>query len=472
MQPSLLLGTGLAVVSAFAAETNQPATLYTKVKEGPFKIKVTLDGRFAARHATPVHLKPKEWADFTVKQVATHGQRVKAGDLLVAFDPEKFQRAVADKELDLRAAGLDLDLARETLRVARELMPLDLAALERAHAQAKEDFERFVKVDRPHTEKSNVRSIKSANNYLLYAEEELKQLRKMYEADDLTEETEEIILKRAADAVERAKNSVESARLRADRSTKVTLPRTDVTHKDTERRKALDLEKGRKALPAGLVKQEIAFNKQKLTHERAVQSLARLKEDAALMKLVAPRDGIVYFGEFQKGSWTGMKTLETKLRPGGKAMADTVLFTVVQPRPLVIHANVAEKDLRHVTHKTSGHAVATSRPGVRMPTAVEVVSAVPTEAGKFAARLKVTTPGDRPLLLPGMTCKVSLVIYDKPNALTIPTAALRGTGKDVHVLRRTSQAKHEKVAVKAGRSGGGRTEILSGLKPGDQLYLK
>ena len=160
---------------------------------------------------------------------------------------------MADKELDLRAVELDLGLARETLRVARELMPLDLAALERAHAQAKEDFERFVKVDRPHTEKSNVRSIKSANNYLLYAEEELKQLRKMYEADDLTEETEEIILKRAADAVERAKNSVESARLRADRSTKVTLPRTDVTHKDTERRKALDLEKGRKALPAGLV---------------------------------------------------------------------------------------------------------------------------------------------------------------------------------------------------------------------------
>ena len=51
MQPSLLLGAGLAVGSAFAAETNQPATLYTKVKEGPFKIKVTLDGRFAARHS-------------------------------------------------------------------------------------------------------------------------------------------------------------------------------------------------------------------------------------------------------------------------------------------------------------------------------------------------------------------------------------------------------------------------------------
>lgn len=472
MRNHLFLGACLVAASAFAAETNKPAPNHTKVKSGPFKIEVTLTGQFAARQATPIRLKPKEWTDFTVKKVAAHGQRVKAGDLLVAFDSEKYERAVANKGLDLRVSALDLDLARESLRLARELIPMDLAALELAHAQAKEDLERFLKIDRPYSEKSNARSIKSASNYLLYAEEELKQLRKMYEADDLTEETEEIILKRARDSVERAQNSVESARLRADRSQKVTLPRSDLTHKDTERRKALELAKGRKALPAGLEKQEIALNKQALTHQRAEKDLARLKEDAKLMRIVAPRAGIVYYGEFQKGKWLGMKSLEAKLKPDGKVLADTVLFTIVQPRPLVIHATVAEKDLRHMGPKTAGQAVPTSQPGLHLPATIEVVSPVPTEAGKFATRLKVTTPAGSPSLVPGMTCKVTLVTYEKPNALTIPATALKGTGKELHVFRRVGQGKREKVVVKVGHSAGGRTEILSGLKPDDEVYLK
>ena len=40
-------------------------------------------------------------------------------------------------------------------------------------------------------------SVKSADNMLAYEKEELRQLEKMYKADDLVEETEEIVLKRA-----------------------------------------------------------------------------------------------------------------------------------------------------------------------------------------------------------------------------------------------------------------------------------
>ena len=40
-------------------------------------------------------------------------------------------------------------------------------------------------------------NLKSSEQYLVCAAEELNQLKKMYEADDLTEETEEIILQRS-----------------------------------------------------------------------------------------------------------------------------------------------------------------------------------------------------------------------------------------------------------------------------------
>ena len=57
-------------------------------------------------------------------------------------------------------------------------------------------------------------NLKSSEQYLAYAAEELNQLKKMYEADDLTEETEEIILQRAQNQYDRAKFSLEAAKIR------------------------------------------------------------------------------------------------------------------------------------------------------------------------------------------------------------------------------------------------------------------
>ena len=54
-------------------------------------------------------------------------------------------------------------------------------------------------------------SLNRQEQYLSYSLEELNQLKKMYEADDLTEETEEIIIQRAQNDVDQAK-FVESAR--------------------------------------------------------------------------------------------------------------------------------------------------------------------------------------------------------------------------------------------------------------------
>ena len=60
-------------------------------------------------------------------------------------------------------------------------------------------------------------SLKSSEQYLAYAAEELNQLKKMYEADDLTEETEEIILQRAQYQYERAKFSMKQLKLETKR---------------------------------------------------------------------------------------------------------------------------------------------------------------------------------------------------------------------------------------------------------------
>ena len=85
--------------------------------------------------------------------------------------------------------------------------PLSLASRKRSKEQSEEDLAYFEKTDRTHREKAAKQNLKRSTDYLSYAKEELEQLQKMYAADDLTEETEEIILTRA-------KNSVASAQFR------------------------------------------------------------------------------------------------------------------------------------------------------------------------------------------------------------------------------------------------------------------
>ena len=64
------------------------------------------------------------------------------------------------------------------------------------------DLKRFLENDIDLTKRSAANSLKSSEQTLEYQLEELKQLEKMYKEDDLTEETEEIVLKRQRDAVE------------------------------------------------------------------------------------------------------------------------------------------------------------------------------------------------------------------------------------------------------------------------------
>ena len=111
------------------------------------------------------------------------------------------------------------------MQALEKITPLDLEASQRAARMAEEDRKYFFDVERPFALKAVDFSLKVAKETLEYEEEELRQLEKMYKADDITEETEQIVLKRARDTVERAKFMVEYAKLNHDHALKFAIPR-------------------------------------------------------------------------------------------------------------------------------------------------------------------------------------------------------------------------------------------------------
>ena len=188
-----------------------------KVEAKPLKVVVTLDGTFTAEKMTPVALRPDAWTQFEIVEIVKHGSEVHEGQTLVKFDTEKFDEEIAD--LELRSAPSASWPSAKPKRNCRgwkrrwRWPPTEPSGSTRMPTRTSTAI---YKIDRPMMLKSIEYSLKGAQFQLDYEQDELDQLEKMYEADDLTEDTEEIVLKRSRTEVDFAKFNLEQTKQYCD----------------------------------------------------------------------------------------------------------------------------------------------------------------------------------------------------------------------------------------------------------------
>jgi len=458
------------------AEKTPPAKPATHtVKRELFKVEVSLKGAFEAQSMTEIVVRPDQWKTLQVLKAVEHGRTVAKGDVLVQFDLEEIDRAIADQRTSQRLSELTLEQTEKSLRALEETTPLDLAATERSKQYANEDLERYFEVDLPMSKEYAEFMLKSAQQSLEYQQEELRQLEKMYKADDLTEETEEIILKRQRDAVERAEFYLEQAKLRHQETLEVQLPREEERIKRDTLRQNISSDKSLATLPLALSQQQLELDKLKVAHARGEEKLEKLLADRDAMTVRSPTDGVVYYGKYVRGTWSGATSAADNLRLGGKISPGDVFMTIVKPRPVRVRATVAEKDLHWMRPGLRGTVVPTGYPDLKLNCSVTKIATVPFTAGSFAAWLKVSLSRDADALMPGMACSVKLVPYLERHALTVPAKAVFTDELDerkqyVYLLTKAEKPRRQRVTV--GPKSGEKVQILDGLSEGDQILLE
>lgn len=441
-----------------------------KVARGEFELKVELDGILQSVQQTPLSIAPNAWNDFTVVEVAAHGTEVKKGDVVLRFDPVKLKEEIADLKKQAPLAELNLSLARQELEALEKTTPVALANARRGKIEAEQDLAYFEDVTRALRERDAKENVRRIEQNLSYSQEELNQLKKMYEADDLTEETEEIILKRAQNEVAYYEWLLEQTRERSARTLNTTIPR----ELDSQRRNAENLSlawrQAERGLPDALRKKRLEVESQERDARKAGERLADLENDLALLTVRAPHDGVVYYGANSRGKWITAATIDRKLVPGGKIAAHEVFLTVAKAAPLSIQVAVPEGKLRHLKPGLKGRACPAFDPEAEFETQLKSVSFVPyadhTHDAVFSVPGAAADP-EGPPLFPGMTAKVRLDLYQTDEALTAPKKAVRKDAKGHHVHLKDGSRRE----VKVGKSNDDTYEILSGLKEGDEIKL-
>ncbi len=461
--------THLAAQQPSKPEAKPPAPKTFKVAKELFQLDISLKGSLETSAMIEVLVRPDQWSSFQVLKALPHGSLVKKGDTLVTLDMEKIDDAIQDLENARIIGELALRLAEEDLRTFEQTMPMDLEQAEVSMRQSDEDKQMFLDFGKALALEQAEQNLKSSRHNLEYTMEELKQLEKMYRSKDLTEETEELILKRQRRAVESAQFWLKGSELRHQQTIKFDIPRQERSLLEGNKRQAIALHKAKTTLPMQLQQKRLEFERMKRERKKSDERLANLKKDRAMMAMAAPADGILYYGKFTRGQWSNAASIE-QIMANGSLPLNQVIMTIVQPKPLNIRATIEEKDRGRVKVGQKGKVTVTAFPNEKLAATMQKIDPVPSIGGGYEADLTFDEALTNNALMPTMSVSVKLNVYRKENALTLPSSAIFTEEDDedhAYVWFYQEGSKPTKRTVKVGDKSGNKTEILSGLSEGD-----
>jgi hypothetical protein len=439
------------------------------IEERPFTIEAAFNATVMPEgDVAPLRLAAKAWEDFRIVEIAVHGATVEKGGLLVAFDATGIDRAIEDSRQSVAANGLAVARMERELKTLEETSPHKLDALRRAAEIAREELTHFTKTRRKAAEEAAAQELERVKQMLEGQREELRQLEKMYQADDLTEETEEIILTRQKDEVAAAEFALRMETLDCRRKIDISLPREAATLADRERDASIALRDAAEETPRTIETRKLDLAALKAKLRRDKESLAELEQDRDLFELKAPAAGVFYHGPIENGRWSPGEVVKQLVR-GGRLAAHSpfAAFIPASGRPALV-AFADEATARSLQTGLAGTAILPGREDQEIPVKLVRIDTAPRPDGTWRADLSAAWPATFAPAT-GSTARIRMTTYEQAAAISIPTKALVHDSAGWAVEVKLTDGKTERRPVKRGRVSGDNTEILSGLEIGQVI---
>ncbi len=250
------------------------------------------------------------------------------------------------------------------------------------------------------------------------------------------------------------------------------MPKSDLEAAE-QRMKAAEV--ARKTLHAAVAvrEAEIEENERNLNKSRAdvtqAQALVeRAEENLKYASIRSPLDGIVLSRELEVGD-----AVSSILQLGSNA---TLIMTLGDIRELYVKGKVDETDIGVVRVGQPVRITVDAYKNRSFQGEVFRISPMGVEKDnvtRFEVRASITN--DLDLLKVNMSANAEIVLEEHPDVLLIPESSLIYNEKretSVEVPDLSTKTGRRQVAVKVGLSNGSRTEVLEGLKQGDQVILQ
>ena len=197
-------------------------------------------------------------------------------------------------------------------------------------------------------------------------------------------------------------------------------------------------------------------------------SLKQLEEQLSYTTIVAPMDGVILSRDVEIGD-----AVSSILVLGSTA---TLVMTEGDINQVYVQGKVDEADIAHVYMDQPARIKVESFRDRTFNGKVTKIAPLGVEKDNvttFEVRVSIDNPGGE--LKANMTANAEILLDEHKGVLTVPeNAVMYDNQKNASVQAPDSKQKDgwRKVAVKVGLSNGSVTEIVSGLKEGQQVILQ
>jgi multidrug resistance efflux pump len=349
-----------------------------------------------------------EWVE-----VMAHGSLAREGDVLARFDSKAVDDAVAAAERDLRSTEMRHQNARDQARLDDEAAAQRIEAASDAANDAQEALANYEKVDVVLKKRGDDLNESYGKDNIDDQKDELAQLEKMYKSEELTESTEEIVLRRSRRNLARTQISFDLQQARkkyeADYAERKQHEAKQKAARDAQRnldRTQRQVEMEKRARADGIARLEPEM-------KDAREKLEKLRRDRERFTLRAPASGLVLHGsgdDYRPGR------TPPRHEVGGNANAKAILFTIAQPGGLQVALDLPESQVATVTQGMAAKVVATSDASLEMVGRLRFdrfPSSRSAGAPENAYDATVELDSVAPTLFAGMRCKVLLEVGKK-----------------------------------------------------------
>jgi HlyD family secretion protein len=215
-----------------------------------------------------------------------------------------------------------------------------------------------------------------------------------------------------------------------------------------------------------VLKAKIAQSQGQLSQDRA--NLKQLEEQLSYTDIQSPIDGVVLSRNVEMGD-----AVSSILVLGSSA---TLVMTLGDISQVYVKGKVDESDIGRVYLGQPARIKVESFKDKTFNGVVTKISPMGVEKDNvttFEVRVSINNPGGE--LKAEMTANAEVILEEHKNVLQIPEGAIiYDKDKKASVEIPDSRAKEgkKKIAVNIGISNGAKTELLSGLKEGDEVVLQ
>jgi multidrug efflux pump subunit AcrA (membrane-fusion protein) len=472
-----LLVAGVAVFDFATQSALAQTELTAKVIKGDLKIDVEVSGEFVAEDKDEIRMEPDKYkGDLIITKILPEGTPVKKDEVLMEFEPDKLDDAlkeardeVTDEQVAVNKATAELESAKIDSDSKQSQLKKELAFLEKEVSAAIE------KQALELAEKE--KEIADSESSLADARVDHKQLTELYEERELHTKTENMLIARSEKNLEDSAKDIEEKRRELEYFKSFELLKTQEEKQLEVEKKKAEIKKEKITLEAAVAEKQAVVDKAQRKLDTATKKVEGLEKDRTQLRVVAPRDGILFYGALGGNSSPFSFSIganDDEMEVGGRVKTHTILLTVAAMDNLSVKMQVKENDVQHMKKDLPITVRPDAFPALQLEgklTKVDQIASrtdVFSNARRFTVRGKCTDTAKQ--LKTGMNCRVVVHADMIPDAIQVPIVAVAEEGGK-YFCNVKSATDHEKREVKIGLSNAENVQITEGLRTGEVVYL-